>query len=90
MPITHLSQLPEWARRNHSTASKQFFMDLLNVHERAENQGLETPSEVEALRLLKEIHANTSGAKVRRSGAWTLFKRVVGTVLKDGEELMKG
>ena len=28
-------------------------------------------------------------AKVRRGNGWKLFKRVIGTVLKDGEDLIK-
>lgn len=42
-----------------------------------------------AEKVWKVSQDHDEGQKALRSGGWKLFKRVVGTVLKDGDELMK-
>jgi hypothetical protein len=95
MRITHISQLPESLRRNHTTASQRMFLDLLNVHNRPENGDLDEPPTVSRKRLenelllTRETHAAVLGSKKRGRGLWDAFWSGVGTIKAVGDKVMK-
>lgn len=97
MAITHISQLPEEIRRNHTTASQKFFLDLLNVHDRPENEGIDEPPTVERLRewnellqKMRETHASVTGAKGKGRGLWNALWMGLGIIKSEGDKVMKG
>lgn len=89
-------QVPAWFGPD-TTKTRAAFNDLLNIHDRPENAGVEAPAGVEALRgvndSLHRIEKKLDGMSEKQAGIlrglWQALWKGAGTVKAEGDKLIK-
>ncbi|RPH37470.1 hypothetical protein EHM92_02580 [bacterium] len=88
--------VPKWFG-NDTTRTRAVYQALLNLHERPENADLEAPDVVKVFRQVNDslhgIDAKLSrieeGQRRTLRGLWQAFWKGMGTVKKEGDNLLK-